>query len=236
MAVDLSDDEKEGTFDMMDAPVSDPPNMLHEERGNCYPFDPSLYSDGLAATPLYEGSHSTVLQALQQYFTWFSDHPGTSKDALSAMLSMQHHNIEPMGNLLPDSYEAALKLIEPYLVKPVVYHACPKDCLVFCGRYTDLKECPKCHSKRYTDETKSKPVRKFIYLPIGPRLARLFGSSSTAEILQNHNHTCHEEMYDVHDSPAWERAYSSEGFSEGTHEDCHLHFALTGSTLSATTK
>ena len=90
MAVDLSDDEKEGTFDMMDASVSDPPNMLHEERGNCYPFDPSLYSDGLAATPLYEGSHSTVLQALQQYFTWFSEHPGTSKD-LSILAQARMH-------------------------------------------------------------------------------------------------------------------------------------------------
>jgi len=30
MAVDLSDDEKQGAFDMMDTPVSDPPNMLHE--------------------------------------------------------------------------------------------------------------------------------------------------------------------------------------------------------------
>ena len=87
MAVDLSDDEKEGAFDMMDTPVSDPPNMLHEESGNCYPFDSLLYS-GLAATPLYEGSHSAILQALQQYFAWFSEHPGTSKDALSAMLEI----------------------------------------------------------------------------------------------------------------------------------------------------
>ena len=32
--------------------------------------------------------------------------------------------------------------------------------------------------------------------------ATLFGSSGAAEILQNHNHTCHEE---THDSPVWER-------------------------------
>ena len=67
MAVDLSDDEKKGTFDMTDAPASDPPNMLH---------------DGLPATPLYEGSHSTVLQALQ--------HPGTSKD-LSILAQARMH-------------------------------------------------------------------------------------------------------------------------------------------------
>ncbi len=39
-----------------------------------------LYSSGTAATPLFEGSSTTVLQALVRPFHMFSSHPGISKE------------------------------------------------------------------------------------------------------------------------------------------------------------
>ena len=63
---------------------------------------------------MYNGASMTVLQALVQFFTWFSEHPGISKEALSSLLHIQHHNILPPGTLLPTSYQAALTAIEPY--------------------------------------------------------------------------------------------------------------------------
>ena len=44
----------------------------------------------------------------------------------------------PYGNVLPASYEAALKLIEPYLIDSIVFHSCPNDCVVFRGKYAEL--------------------------------------------------------------------------------------------------
>ena len=56
-----------------------------------YDFDESLlYCSDAAIKPLYDGSNTTVLQALVKNFHWFTEHPGVSKEALSSMLSMQH--------------------------------------------------------------------------------------------------------------------------------------------------
>ena len=60
-----------------------------------------------ATQPLYNGAKVTVLEAIAQFFEWFTDHPATSKQALSNMLHMQHNSILPEGNLLPDSYASA---------------------------------------------------------------------------------------------------------------------------------
>lgn len=56
-------------------------------------FDASLYKEGISCSPLYDGAPVTVLETLVHYFTWFSEHPGISEEALSSMLSMQHNSI-----------------------------------------------------------------------------------------------------------------------------------------------
>ena len=43
------------------------------------------------------------------------------------MLAMNHAML-PYGNNLPNSYEAALRIIQPYLVQSIVYDVCPNDC------------------------------------------------------------------------------------------------------------
>lgn len=56
--------------------------------------------------PLYDGANVTILQTLAKHFNWFTSHPGTSKEALSGVLKVQH-DILPKGHLLPDSYASA---------------------------------------------------------------------------------------------------------------------------------
>ena len=58
-------------------------------------FDPTLYDRSEATCPLYEGSNVSVLEAVAHHMVWFTNHPGTSKDALFNVLSMQHHHILP---------------------------------------------------------------------------------------------------------------------------------------------
>lgn len=51
----------------------------------------------------------TLLEAVAEHLLWFTDHPGTSKQALIDILHiMQHHTILPT---LPDSYYKALKIV-----------------------------------------------------------------------------------------------------------------------------
>ena len=175
----------------------------------------SIYNSTLlATTPLYEGASISLLEALVEHFLWFSEHPGISKQALSDVISMQHHRILPYGNVLPASYEAALKLIEPYLIDSMVFHSCPNDCVVFRGKYAELETCPVCHASRFLIGGKI-PAKRFTYLPIGPRLERLFGTASLSEIVQSHASRTGTCMYDVHDSPSWKAAYSSNGQFKG---------------------
>ena len=157
-----------------------------------------------------------MLDSVAHYMVWFTSHPGTSKDALSSMLSMQHHNILPKPNHLPDSYSAAMKVIEPFLIKPLEFDVCPNDCVIFCGAHATLTECPICNSNRY--KKKNSPYRRFQYLPLGPRLERIFGTANLAQLVQAHGHssgTSEQVLSDIHSSLAWKAAYSDEGVFRG---------------------
>lgn len=188
-------------------------------------FDPSQYENLVATTPLYAGGKITILQAVAQHFIWFTAHPGTSKQALSDILCMQHHEILPSGNLLPDSYNSAMKVIEPYLLQPLTFHAC--DCIIFRNEYHSLTHCPKCGSSRYKNDMV--PVRRFIYLPLGPHLERLFGTSKLSQIVQSHSFVDKPDvMYDIHHSPAWVNAYLPNRVFQGDHRGIALALCTDG--------
>ena len=176
-------------------------------------YDLSVYDDEqLSSTPLYDGATITILDAVVKYLFWFSDHPGVSKEALSDMLKMQHLEVLPPGNKLPGSYCDIMKLVEPFLIQPILFHACPNDCIVFRGSYTDLNTCPTCNASRYVKQ--GVPAKRFSYLPVGPRLSRLFGTSSLSKIVQAHGLNGGQTtplIYDIHEASAWTSAYSSEG-------------------------
>ena len=176
-----------------------------------------LYHSGPAVIPLFKESQHSVLQSLVKHFTWFCEHPGISKEALSSVLAMQHELLPP-GNNLPNSYERALRIIEPYLIEPTVFDCCPNDCIVFRGEYALLSNCPECGKGRYISEQSSIPVRRFTYLPLKPRLCRLFGNTNMAQVLQAHTtmkNSEAEDIFDIHQSSEWKNAYCNSGLFQG---------------------
>ena len=191
-------------------------------------YDMSVYESPIATKPLFDGASTTLLEAVVEHLLWFSEHPGISKEALSDMLHLQHHRILPPGNVLPHSYEAALKVVEPFLIKPVAFHVCPNDCIVYRGKYTHLDQCPHCHSNRFIAGSTTVPAKRFTYLPLGPRLERMFGTQRLSEIIQSHCSRSDGRMYDIHDSKVWEQSYSPQGLFAGDLVGLHLLCALTG--------
>lgn len=173
-----------------------------------------LYSSDAGSTPLFEGSSSTVLTALVKQFHWFTEHPGISKEALSSQFAMQHAML-PKGNNLPCSYDAALAKIEPYLVQPTVYDVCENDCILYRNEYSEHLECTECHSARYISKETNTPKRRFIYLPLQPRLRRFFGTSNLAAVLQSHTILQSGKIYDIQQSSVWQEAYSESGLFQG---------------------
>lgn len=179
-------------------------------------FDSNQYVSGPATTPLYEGAGITLLEAIAKHLLWFTEHPGTSKLALTSILELQHHHILPHGNILPDSYRSAMKLVNDFLIQPLVFDVCPNDCIIFRGDAAYMENCPHCGANRYKPTGKEIPVRRFYYLPIGPRLERIFGTSNFAQLIQAHRVSLGPStMFDVHDSPVWKSAYSDTGIFKG---------------------
>ena len=191
--------------------------------------------DAFAESPLlHEGSTCTLFENLVKLFDWFSSHPSMSKEAFSRNLQLWH-SILPKGNCLPVSYREAYNIIKPYLVPEVVFHVCPNDCIVFRGEYKNSVTCPKCQESRYKAGKVNIPRRTFHYLPLGPRLARRFGTKDISQLLQSRggentspSTTTGGKMTDIHDSLKWKEAYNDKGTFQGDRRGVALSLCLDG--------
>ena len=180
----------------------------------------NVYNSDFAKLPLYENSPVTFLQALAGYLVWFSQHPSASKTSITGLLRLHQKFILPSPNNLPSCYDEAFKLIKPLLLPYISYDVCINECVVFrkTSRYdhSKLKKCPTCGENRFNASRMS--IRKFSYYPLGPRLKRMFATSSIFQCLQAHAIYTNDHditMYDVHDSPLWKKAFTEDGFSKG---------------------
>ena len=117
----------------------------------------------------------------------------------------------PYGNILPDSY---VMMIQPYLVNTITFHVCANYCVIFKSEYSECDACPNCECSQYKPNSKI-PVRRFIYMPLGQRLQRLYGTSNIFQLLQSHMSDESNEMFDILDSPYWKEEYSTEGTFRG---------------------
>ena len=86
------------------------------------------------------------------------------------------------------------------------------------GKYANCDTCPKCGDARYEVQTKI-PRKRFRYIPLAPRLQRLFHDSYMSQKLQSHSKRNDEPtskvMTDIHDSAAWTSKYSDNGAFQG---------------------
>ena len=167
---------------------------------------------------MFPGSPLSVNQALGILFAWFGAFPGISKEALGQLLFLLHHYLLPSGNKIPSSYAAASSATKSMLNPVQDYHCCINDCIIFRGSTDGLETCPVCNEPRYAPGTKV-PRKKFRYLPLSPRLHRLFGSAHTSQLLQSHN-ACGEKksigrVMDIHQTQLWNNLYSSDGVYHG---------------------
>ncbi|KAH7862248.1 hypothetical protein Vadar_002030 [Vaccinium darrowii] len=97
----------------------------------------------------------------------------------------------PSGETLPSSYYEAKKLMRDLGLGYISIHACPNNCVLFWKENNDLQECPNpdCRASRWKhdpDKRKKVPQKVLRYLPIKPRLQRLFMNVNTAEDMRWH--------------------------------------------------
>lgn len=181
---------------------------------------------------LYESSKVTVIQSLAILFNWFSSFPGLSKEAFSNLLNILHFILLPKGNKLPNSYSKALTLIKHLLLSETEYDCCVNDCVVYrnCakGDFSSLTTCPICNTDRYEPNTKL-ARKKYKYIPIGPRIRRMFSDASVSKLLQSHlSRAATEEVSDLHQSAEWISSYSKNGQFKGDPRGISLSLCLDG--------
>ena len=154
----------------------------------------TLKSD--SETPLYDGClNFTRLSAVLKLMNLKATNGWTDK-SFSELLKLLKEML-PEGNTLPDRNYEAKKVLCPMGLEYKKIHACPNDCILYRKEYKELHKCPRCGLSRYkskdndvgsevTSIKDGPPAKVLWYLPIIPRLKRLFANADDAKHLRWH--------------------------------------------------
>ena len=94
----------------------------------------------------------------------------------------------PSPNKLPRTYRELSAILKEIGMEYQSIHACPNDDIIYYGQYASETNCPQCQINRYqTDQlTKKVPHKVLRYIPIIPRLQRLFRCRNIAQLMDYH--------------------------------------------------
>ena len=86
-------------------------------------------------------------------------------------------------------YRITHKLAAISGVMPKYFDCCVKSCVMFGRKYKDHTECPVCGEPRYVNNDSTRPRRVFCYIPLIPRLQKLFANAQVSkELLYRHHY------------------------------------------------
>ncbi|XP_071718785.1 uncharacterized protein [Rutidosis leptorrhynchoides] len=149
-----------------------------------------------AEKPLYTGCMNfTKLFAVIQLVNLKSNN-GWSDTSFTSLLELLNKMLQE-GNELPVSTYQAKKLMCPMGLEIQRIYACLNDCMLYRNEDKDLHQCKVCGTSRYkrgkptdnvdSDVSENGPPAKLLwYLPIIPRLKRLFANEKDAKLLHWH--------------------------------------------------
>jgi len=170
-----------------------------------------------AETPLYPGSTKfTRLSAVLRLINFKAMNGWTDKSFTELLQLMK--DMLPEGNTLPNRNYEAKKILCSMGMEYKKIHSYPNDCILYRYEYEDLRRCPKCGLSRYkvkvcqNDEidefTNEGPPAKVVwYLPIIPRLKRLFANIDDIKNLRWHadNRNCDGLLRHPANSLQWKK-------------------------------
>ncbi|XP_059315491.1 uncharacterized protein LOC132066130 [Lycium ferocissimum] len=107
---------------------------------------------------------------------------------MDSMIKLVGELVSPEFDI-PKSYYEAKRLVSKLGLSYDRIHCCPNGCMLFYKQDVDLNECKICGHARYkrTPSGKTVPIKAMHYLPIIPRLKRLFASPSSAPHMRWHS-------------------------------------------------
>ncbi|XP_060189787.1 uncharacterized protein LOC132618798 [Lycium barbarum] len=140
-----------------------------------------------ASHPLWVGSQHSKLSIAVRMINIKSDWT-VAEAAMDSMIKLVGELVSPEFDI-PKSYYEAKRLVSKLGLSYDRIHYCPNGCMLFYKQDVDLNECKICGHARYkrTPSGKTVPIKAMHYLPIIPRLKRLFASPSSAPHMRWHS-------------------------------------------------
>ncbi|XP_076904800.1 uncharacterized protein LOC143560372 [Bidens hawaiensis] len=159
-----------------------------------------------ADEPLWEGMKTTncsKLEAATKFLNWKSTF-NVSTSSYNHIISMVKAMM-PEDNKLPGSFYDTKKILEKLSLPKERIDDCKNHCMLFYNHDKTLTRCKYCGESRYNSGQNKVSNLVMTYMPIGPRLKRLYMSTKTAkDMTWNHDHkTKDESMAHPSDSKAW---------------------------------
>jgi hypothetical protein len=163
-----------------------------------------------ADKPLHEKTTQSRLSIVGRLMTIKTQH-NLSEACYNEIMSLIHDSVgDTAAKDLPTNFHRSKKLVHSLAMPYVKIHACPNNCMIYYKENENKDKCTICKEPRYEETTaknnSSKIPRKVLrYLPITPRLQRLYMSQSTAKHMDYHARPRDSEKIMVHpsDGEAW---------------------------------
>ena len=142
-----------------------------------------------ASRLLWEGSTHFELSTTVRLMSIKSDW-NVSHDCMNAMIElMREVNLQEDIDI-PKSFKDAKKLVSKLGLDAKKIDCCPAGCMLYYNADDQLRECKFCGHPRYKSESTSRgkgvPLKSMHYLPLIPRLKRLYASMSSAAHMRWH--------------------------------------------------
>lgn len=162
-----------------------------------------------ADTPLWEGcTKQTRMSFVSQMLSIKTDY-NLSTSCYNRIMATVTSSL-PEGNRAPKDYYGAKKMLKGLGLGYEKIDACVNNCMLFYKQDRDRDVCTICEHPRYKPvaggdgSKKGAPYKVLRYLPITPRLQRLFMSRKTAEHMTWHATKRGEPVSHPTDSEAWQ--------------------------------
>lgn len=166
------------------------------------------FFDMLAAAekPLYEGCKMSLLSAAARVTNIKCEYniPHRAIDGFTSLM----RDMCPEENKMTDNFYQTRKLLDGLELPHHRIDVCPNGCMLFWQENKDLTQCVICKESRFkslTSSCKKSPKSVLFYLPIAPRLQRLYATKCTAEQMTWHSKKVREDGSLCHpcDGEAW---------------------------------
>ncbi|XP_038693762.1 uncharacterized protein LOC119991488 [Tripterygium wilfordii] len=193
-SVHISDDQQMNRYQTMifDAVGPDFTTEYEQNVEEAPNMDAQKFYDMLHACQkqLWPGSKHSELSVAVRMLSIKSDYNMSQRCFDEVLQLMKETN--PLDNCIPSNFYQAKKLVSKLGLISQKIDCCVNGCLLYFKDNINLRECKFCGSPRYKPSRSCKkklkdvPFKRLHYLPLIPRLKRLYASMSSASHMRWH--------------------------------------------------